>query len=67
MFFKRNKMGATEEKSSKILRVYVRIGDREAEISYPLTPRNVVVYHDSESALNSAVSAITDLIEKLKE
>ena len=56
-----------EKKSEKILRVYVRIGDKEAEISYPLTPRDTVVYDDSESTLRSAVSAITDLISELKE
>ena len=52
---------------NKMLRVYIRIGDKEAEISYPLTPRDTVVYHSSESTLNSAVSAISDLIEKLKD
>ena len=63
MFFKSSKM-TEEKKSEKILRVYVRIGDKEAEISYPLTPRDTVVYDDSE---RSAVSAITDLISELKE
>ena len=57
---------ATENETSKIMRIYVRIGDKEAEISYPLTPRNMVTY-SSESALNLAVSAIKDLVEKLKE
>ena len=55
-----------EKKSEKILRVYVRIGDKEAEISYPLTPRDTVVY-DSESTLRSAVRAISDLIVELKD
>ena len=65
MFFKSSKMAA-EEKTPKMLRVYVRIGDKEAEISYPLTPRDTVVY-DSESTLRSAVRAISDLIVELKD
>jgi hypothetical protein len=63
MFFKSKKMAALE--NSKMLRVYVRIGDKEAEITYPLTPREVVDY--SEGTLKAAVEAITDLISELKE
>ena len=48
------------------LRIKVRIGDNEAEVSYPLTPRDSVNYHSETSTLLSAVTAIKDIVEVLK-
>lgn len=48
------------------LRIKVRIGNNEAEVSYPLTPRDTVKYHSDTSTLVSAVTAIKDIVEVLK-
>jgi hypothetical protein len=50
---------------SKLLRIRVKIGNNEAEISYPLSERTSVVYGERDSTLTSAVSAVKDLIKSL--
>lgn len=48
------------------LRIRVKIGDREVEISYPVTDRTSVTYENS-ATLVSAVKAIKDIVDKLME
>lgn len=48
------------------LRIKVRIGNNEAEVSYPLTPRVSVNYNSDQSTLLSVVTAIKDIVEVLK-
>lgn len=50
-----------------LLRIKVRIGDKEAEVSYPLTTRDRVDYKSDSSTLLSAVKAIEDIVRVLKE
>jgi len=50
-----------------LLRIKVRIGDKEAEVSYPLTTRERVDYKSDSSTLLSAVKAIEDIVRVLKE
>lgn len=50
-----------------LLRIKVRIGDKEAEVSYPLTTRDKVDYKSDTSTLLSAVNAIKDIVKTLKE
>lgn len=48
------------------LRIRVVIDNNECEISYPLSERATVSYHD-DSTLNSVVKAIKDIAEILKK
>ena len=50
-----------------LLRIKVRIGDKEADVSYPLTTRDRVDYKSDSSTLLSAVKAIEDIVRVLKE
>jgi hypothetical protein len=50
-----------------LLRIKVRIGDKEAEISYPLTARTVVGYSKNEGTLTSAVEAVKDIVKVLSQ
>ena len=52
--------------TNHLLRIKVRIGDKEAEVSYPLTSRNVVDYKSDSSTLVSAVKAIEDIVKTLE-
>lgn len=45
-------------------KIRVKIGDRESELSYPLSERGSVEY--PESTLGCSVRAIKDLVEILK-
>lgn len=47
------------------IRVKVRIGDKEVEVSYPLTPRTAVEYTNPQSTLRSAVMAVKDIVKAL--
>jgi len=49
-----------------LLRIKVRIGGKEVEVSYPLTPRNQVDYKSDSSTLVSAVKAIEDIVKTLE-
>jgi hypothetical protein len=49
-----------------LLRIKVRIGNKEAEVSYPLTSRNTVDYKSDSSTLVSAVKAIEDIVKTLE-
>lgn len=51
----------------ELLRIKVRIGIKEVEISYPLTSRTVVGYTKNEGTLTSAVEAVKDIVEILKQ
>lgn len=53
--------------TNHLLRIKVRIGDKEAEVSYPLTTRDRVDYKSDSSTLLSAVKAIEDIVRVLKE
>jgi hypothetical protein len=50
-----------------LLRIKVRIGNKEAEVSYPLTARTVVGYEKNEGTLVSAVQAVKDIVKVLSE
>lgn len=50
-----------------ILRIKVRIRDKEAEISYPITPRTVVSYDSDNSTLASAVLVVKDIVKIFEE
>lgn len=52
--------------NTNLLRIKVRIGDKEAEVSYPLTSRNLVDYKSETSTLVSAVKAIEDIVKTLE-
>ena len=52
--------------TTNLLRIKVRIGDKEAEVSYPLTSRNTVEYKSENSTLVSAVKAIEDIVKTLE-
>ena len=52
--------------TNQLLRIKVRIGDKEAEVSYPLTSRNTVDYKSDSSTLVSAVKAIEDIVKTLE-
>ena len=48
-----------------MIKIRVKIGDREVEISYPLSERTKCTY--DTGTLVSAVAAIKDIVNKLKE
>ncbi len=50
---------------NNLIRIKVRVGDKEAEVSYPLTPRTLVDYASQQSTLRSVVSAVKDIVEIL--
>ena len=52
--------------NNNLLRIKVRIGDKEAEVSYPLTPRERVDYNSDSSTLLSAVKALEDMVKALE-
>lgn len=52
--------------TTNLLRIKVRIGDKEAEVSYPLTSRNTVEYKSENSTLVSAVKALEDMVKALE-
>ena len=52
--------------TNQLLRIKVRIGDKEAEVSYPLSQRNQVDYKSETSTLVSAVKAIGDIVKALE-
>ena len=52
--------------TNQLLRIKVRIGDKEAEVSYPLSQRNTVDYKSGSSTLVSAVKAIEDIVKTLE-
>lgn len=52
--------------TTNLLRIKVRIGDKEAEVSYPLSQRNQVDYTSETSTLVSAVKALEDMVKALE-
>jgi hypothetical protein len=53
--------------TNNLLRIKVRIGDKEAEVSYPLSERHQVDYKSDTSTLLSAIKALKDMVNTLKE
>jgi hypothetical protein len=53
--------------TNQLLRIKVRIGDKEAEVSYPLSQRNQVDYKSENSTLVSAIKAIEDIVKALED
>lgn len=49
--------------NNKLLKIRVRIDDKEVEVSYPITERSVVGY--DSGTLVSAVKAIKDIVDHL--
>ncbi len=48
-----------------MIKIRVKIGDKEVEISYPISERTLVGY--DSGTLVAAVKAVKDVVDKLKE